>query len=151
MCYHNCAMACYVSHIDQDTWTYLCLDFYLFHDKAQRTEQGNLLGKACLYSKSVRPFAGQWTRSGSNDGRERTMARHVSQIDHQPDKKKNGIPGHCVLPLQLGAMAKVREQRHRPPRESHWPEDLAHRSQTWVMWKSWCWKKRKNRWQCWFW
>ena len=59
MCYHNCAMACYVSHIDQDTWTYLCLDFYLFHDKAQRTEQGNLLGKACLYSKSVRPFAGQ--------------------------------------------------------------------------------------------
>ena len=59
MCYHNCAMACYVSHIDQDTWTYLCLDFYLFHDKAQRTEQGNLIGKECLYSKSVRPFAGQ--------------------------------------------------------------------------------------------
>ena len=151
MCYHNCAMACYVSHIDQDTWTYLCLDFYLFHDKAQRTEQGNLLGKACLYSKSVRPFAGQWTRLGSNDGRERTMARHVSQIDHKPDKKKNGIPGHCVLPLQLGAMAKVREQRHRPPRESHWPEDPAHHSQTWIMWKSWCWKKRKNRWQCWLW
>ena len=93
--------------------TYLCFDFHLFLDKAKRTEQGNLLGKAFLYSKSIKSFAGQRTRLGSNDGRERTMARHVSQIDHQPDKKKNGIPGYCVLPLQLGAMAKVREQRGR--------------------------------------
>ena len=37
-----------------------------------------------------------------NDGREKTMARHVSQIDHQPDKKKNGILGYCVLPMQKG-------------------------------------------------
>ena len=93
--------------------TYLCFDFHLFLDKSKRTEQGNLLGKAFLYSKSIKSFAGQRTRLGSNDGRERTMARHVSQIDYQPDKKKNGILGYCVLPMQLGAMAKVREQRGR--------------------------------------